>query len=425
MMESLRVFSEGLITSYGYPGVFTLTAAEQFIFPLPADIFLGFSIEKGLSYWPLMFIVLISTVVGSSIGYLLGKFLGHPALEWLVGKKKVDKGEEFVKKWGVWGVIIAGLTPIPFKVITWTAGIFEMNYWRFQVGVVIGRMPRYLLTAYAGAKFLESKFYATTDMSALILGTLQGMTEFLPISSSGHLVVMEHFLHVPIPASQLISFDIFLHGGSLIAILAYFWKDWLEVLKEIWHMIKKMRLHTNTLAFKLAAGTIPAIIAGLAFGGAISDNLRTLHSVAIFFIIIGVMYFLATWKARKNATEHINLKKAIIIGCAQALALIPGVSRAGTTIATGVTLGIDRETAARFSFMLGGIAILAANVYTLLTLDSGSPLPDMKFIAYGALSSFATSLLAIYLLLKYLQKHTMRAFGLYLVLAGSLILSFL
>lgn len=425
MLDSLRIFTEGLIASHGYPGVFILTAAEQFIFPLPADFFLGFSIEHGLSYWHVMLIVLIASMLGASMGYFLGKYLGHPALQWLVGKKKVDKGEEFMKKWGVWGVIIAGITPIPFKIITWTAGIFEMNYWKFLAGVVIGRMPRYLLTAYAGAKILESKFYATTDMSALILGTLQGLTEFLPISSSGHLVIMEHFLDVPIPASQLISFDIFLHGGSLIAIVLYFWKDWLEVLKEIWHMIKNFRIHPNTLAFKLAAGTVPAIIAGLAFGGAISDNLRTLHTVAFFFIVLGIMYFLATWKGRKDGAKHVSLKKGVIIGCAQALALIPGVSRAGSTIATGVSLGIDRETAARFSFMLGAVAILAANVYTLLSLDSGTPMPDLSFILLGAGSSFATSLLSIYLLLRYLQKHTMKAFGLYLVLAGSLILSFL
>ena len=425
MMESLRLFAEGLITSYGYPGVFTLTAAEQFIFPLPADVFLGFSIKNGLDYWYVMFLVLLATMLGSAIGYALGKYLGHPALTWLVGKRKVDRGEQFIKKWGIWGVIIAGITPIPFKVITWTAGIFEMSFSRFMLGVIIGRMPRYFLTAYAGAKLFESKFYASTDMSAVILGTLQGFTEFLPISSSGHLVVMEHFLYLPIPASQLISFDIFLHGGSLIAILAYFWRDWLKVLKETWHMMRKLRIHTNTLAFKLAAGTIPAIIAGLAFGGAISDNLRTLDSVAFFFIIVGITYFIVTWKGKKDALETVGLKKAIMIGCAQALALIPGVSRAGSTIATGVWLGLSRETAARFSFMLGGIAILAANVYTLLSLQAETPMPDMKFVLLGAGSAFITSLLAIYLLLRFLQKHTMRAFGLYLVIAGSLILSFL
>jgi len=425
MIHWLNTFVETLILQYGYAGIFSLTALEQFIFPLPVDVFFGFSIENGLNYHKLMLLVLLATVVGSSIGYLLGKYLGHPALTWLVGKTKVQKGEVYIKKWGIWGVILAGLTPIPFKVVTWTAGIFEMPYGRFVLGVILGRMPRYMLTAYAGAKFLESKFYATTDMSALILGALQGLTEFLPVSSSGHLVVMESFLRLPIPAEHLETFDIFLHGGSLVAILIYFWKDWWQVLKEVWHMIRNFRFDTNSLTFKLAAATIPAILAGLTLGGAISDNMRSIHKVAIFFIILGVIYFYAAWKGKKNTNETVSLKKAILIGLAQSVALIPGISRSGITIATGVTLGLKRKAAAKFSFMLGGIAILAANVYALFSMRNGAPMPDLNFVLMGTVTSFATSLLAIYLLLQFLEKYTMRTFGIYLILAGSMILSFL
>jgi len=410
---------------YGYPGIFSLTIIEQFIFPIPVDLFFGFSIESGLDFKKLMLVVFVATIIGASIGYFLGKYLGHPALEWLVGKTKVAKGEAFIKKWGIWGVIITGFTPLPFKVITWTAGIFEMPFGRFILGTVIGRMPRYLLTAYAGAKIIETKFYATTDMSALILGSLQGITEFLPISSSGHLIIMENFLKVPVPASELITFDIFLHGGSLVAILLYFWKDWMHVLRELWHMIKKARLDTGSMAFKLAAGTIPAIIAGLVFGDVISEKMRGLDSIAILFIIIGFIYFYAAWKGKRNTHETVGLKKSIWIGIAQAFALIPGISRAGITIATGVTLGLKREIAARFSFMLGGIIILAANIYALFSLKDGPPIPDLSFVVLGTLSSFFMSLLAIYLLLKFLQKYTMRTFGIYLILAGVAILSFL
>jgi len=423
-MEALKVFVEEFILEYGYFGIFSFTALEQFIFPIPVDLFFGFCIEHGLVYKRLMFVVMVATILGATIGYYLGKYLGHPALTWLVGKTKVDKGEIFIKKWGILGVILAGMTPIPFKVVSWTAGIFEMPFGRYMIGVIIGRMPRYMLTAYAGAKFFESKFYASTDMSAVILGTLQGITEFLPISSSGHLVLMEHFIKVPIPASQLVTFDIFLHGGSLIAILAYFWKDWLHVLKELWHMIRNFHLNTGSLAFKLAVGTIPAIIAGLAFGGHISENMRTLHSVAFFFVIIGLIYFYAAWKGKKNTHETVGLKKSIWIGIAQALALIPGVSRAGITIATGVSMGLKRDIAAKFSFMLGGIAILAANVYAIVSLQSSTPLPHFNFILLGTLSSFAASFLAIYLLLRFLQKHTMQAFAIYLILMGTAILSF-
>jgi len=423
-MEALIEISKGIIQNHGYLGIFSLTALEQFIFPVPADIFITMGTASGLIFKKILTLVLLGAIAGSSIGYLLGRYLGHPIIKWLFGARHINKAETFIKKWGIWGVIVAGFTPIPFKLVTWAAGIFEMPFLKFMLGVLVGRMPRYILTAYAGAWLYETKFYATTDMSALILGALQGLTEFLPISSSGHLVVMEHFLHVPFEPIQLITFDVFLHGGSLIAILAYFWKDWLQVLKEAWHMLKTFRLHTHTLAFKLAVATIPAIIAGLLFANSITGSLRTLHSVAIFFIIIGSTYFYAAWKGKHNKIETIGIKKAIIIGMAQALALIPGVSRAGATIATGVSLGITREAAAKFSFMLGGVAILAANVYTLLTLE-GAFLPEMKFIALGAITSFITSLAAIYLLLKFLQKHTMSAFGIYLLLAGSFILSFL
>ncbi|MBN2307012.1 VTT domain-containing protein [Candidatus Peregrinibacteria bacterium] len=423
-METLMVLVESVIQQYGYLGMFLLTAMEQFIFPVPVDVFLGFAIDHGLTYNTLMMLVFVATMLGAAIGYTLGKWLGHPALEWLVGKNKVAKGETYIRKWGIWGVILAGLTPIPFKVVTWTAGIFEMPFGRFMLGAFIGRMPRYMLTAYAGAKLFEMKFDMAADTSALVLGGLQGITEFLPISSSGHLVLMEHFLKVPIPASELITFDIFLHGGSLAAILIYFWKDWFCVFKELWLMIRNFHLNIQSMAFKLIIGTIPAIIVGLIFGSYISDNMRTLNSVAIFFILIGLFYFYAAWKGKKSHTESVGLKKSIWIGMAQALALIPGISRAGITIATGAGLGLKREVAARFSFMLGGIAILAANVYALISLQSGPPLPHTQYIVLGTLTSFVTSFLAIYLLLKYLQKHTMHAFAVYLILMGTVILSF-
>jgi len=262
-------------------------------------------------------------------------------------------------------------------------------------------------------------------MSAVILGAVQGITEFLPISSSGHLVITEAFLKVPMEASQLFTFDIFLHGASLLAIILYFWKDWLDVLKEIFNMIKKRALNTDSMAFKLAIGTIPAIIAALLFEDYISSHLRSLNAIAIFFILVGALFFYTSEKGRWNFRKKIGLKKAIIIGCAQALALIPGVSRAGSTIATGTLLGLKREHAARFSFMLGGIAILAANVYTLISLSNGEvQMPKLSFLLAGSITTFLCSLFAISFLLRFLKKNTLRPFGIYLVLAGIAILSF-
>ncbi|MBN2086745.1 VTT domain-containing protein, partial [Candidatus Peregrinibacteria bacterium] len=414
-MDTLIEFAKGIIMNYGYGGIFVLTTAEQFIFPVPADIFITTGTGLGLSFSKILWIVSISAVFGSLIGYFLGKYLGHPVVKWLFGQRNLDKEEKFIKKWGVWGVIVAGLTPIPFKIITWTAGIFEMPLRKFIPAIIIGRIPRYIFSAYAGKFLFETKFYATTDMSALILGALQGITEFLPISSSGHLVLMEQFLHLPIEPEQLAMFDIFLHGGSLLAILLYFWKDWIGVLKEIWKMLTKWTFNKNSLAFKLVLGTIPAIFAGLAFGSYVTGPLRNTTSIAIMFIILAVLYFYAAWKGKKNDKETVGLKKSVLIGCAQALALIPGVSRSGSTIATGVILGLKREAAAKFSFMLGGIAIIAANVYALISIDQGVIVPETKFTLYGFIASFIFSFMAIAFLIKFLQKYTMRSFGVYLL----------
>src|SRR5690606_18098777 len=114
--------SHDFILEYGYWGLFTLNTAEQFIFPFPSDPFMSASIVGGLNAHKVVWIVLLATLLGSSIGYFLGKYLGHPAAQWLFGKTRVDQAEKFVKKWGVLGVIITGLTPIPFKLATWSAG---------------------------------------------------------------------------------------------------------------------------------------------------------------------------------------------------------------------------------------------------------------------------------------------------------------
>ncbi len=425
MIDWIKTIAEGFILEHGYLGVFLSTTFEQFILPIPADFYLGFAVDSGLNFLSVMLLVFLGTTIGSSIGYLLGKHLGHPALKWLAGQRKINKGEQFIKKWGMWGVIGAGITPFPFIIITWTAGIFEMKYWRFILAVIIGRIPRYFLTAYAGMRFFESQFYSSSEMSAMILGLIQGITEFLPISSSGHLVISEHFLKIPMETSQLFTFDIFLHGASLLAIVLYFWRDWWEVLKELFGMLKKRNLDTDSMAFKLAIATIPAIIAALLLEDLISNYLRNLKSIAIFFILVGLLFFYTSQRGHWNFRKKVSLKKAIIIGCAQALALIPGVSRAGSTIATGTLLGLKREHAARFSFMLGGIAILAANVYALISLSTGeAEWPKLSFLLAGSITTFISSLLAISFLLRFLKKNTLRPFGIYLVLAGITILSF-
>lgn len=423
-MEYLTDIVREVILNYGYVGIFILTTLEQFIFPIPADVFVAIGTSMGLSFKTVLIYVLFAALIGSYIGYFLGKYLGHPVMLWMFGKRRLDQGEKFIKKYGMWGVILAGLTPIPFKIVTWSAGIFEMPLGRFTLGVLLGRMPRYIITGYAATLIYKTKFYASTEMSAIILGALQGVTEFLPISSSGHLAITERFLKLPeaIGVTDMVLFDIFLHGGSLLAILIFFWRDWLGVLKSLWHMLSRWTFDKNSLAAKLVIGTIPAVLAGLVFGGAIGEHLRLLPYIATFFILIALFFLYAEWKAGKNEGETVDIKKSLIIGSVQALALIPGISRAGTTIATGMLMGLNRKAAAKFSFMLGGVALLAANVYALFSIRSGAVMPDLTFTLIGAITSFAVSLASISWLLKFLEKHTLRPFSAYLLIVGALIL---
>ena len=296
---------------------------------------------------------------------------------------------------------------------------------KFIPAIIIGRIPRYIFSAYAGKFLFETKFYASTQMSAILLGAMQGLTEFLPISSSGHLVILEHFLKLPIGTEEMAMFDIILHGGSLLAILVYFWKDWIKVLKEVWQMIIKRKITKDSLTLKLIIGTIPAIIGGLVFADIITGPLRNLHSIGIFFIILSILFFYSAWKGRKNKKTEVSLKQSLLIGFTQSLALIPGVSRSGITIATGTIAGIKRDVAAKFSFMLGGVAIMAANVYALFSVRNGAVVPETNFVIIGFIASFAFSLGAIIFLIRYLQKHTLRLFAFYLLFVGVMILSFM
>ena len=426
MNHMISIIKE-IIQSYGYFGVFSIIGLEQFILPLPVppDVFVVLGTKVGLVTKNILFYVALATLIGSYIGYFLGKYLGHPFLKWLFGEKKIEKGENFIKKYGVWGVIVAGLTPFfPFKIVTWTCGIFEMPLGRYTLGILFGRIPRYLITGYAAVLITKTKFYASVKMSAVLLGAVQGLTEFLPISSSGHLAIMENFLKLPpnITSGNLDIFDIFLHGGSLLAIIIYFWKDWIHVLKEFWHMITRRVFNKESLTAKLIIGTLPAIFAALLFKDIIENQLRHIYYIVAFFVVNAVVYLYAEWKGGKNNQESVNLKKSFLMGIAQAIALIPSVSRSGLTLATGMLLGLKRDAAARFSFMLGGVAIFAANVYALTSLIKHPVMPNLSFTLIGTITSFIISLATISWLLKFLERHTLRPFAFYLMLLSSLIL---
>jgi undecaprenyl-diphosphatase len=241
---------------------------------------------------------------------------------------------------------------------------------------------------------------------AALLGLVQGITEFLPISSSGHLILVESLLHLDVEKLKL--FDITLHLGTLLAILLYFRKS----------------LFDFKLYPYLILGSLPAILIGFTLGDSIDELFRHPESVAFFLIAVGLLFFIPTRKDKKTITG----KTALFIGLAQACALIPGVSRSGATILTGNQLGLSQTEAARFSFLLGAIAIAGAGTLKALELGLGTnelTNLDTWNLGVGFISAFVSSLLAVSFLMRYLTKHSLKVFGVYRLLFGGAFLFFM
>ncbi len=243
-----------------------------------------------------------------------------------------------------------------------------------------------------------------TLLQAALLGILQGITEFLPISSSGHLVVVESLLGLHV--EELKDFDVTLHLGTLLAILIYFRKEIFQVRR--WPL--------------LAVATIPAVIVGLLFADTIDAHLRNTTSVAILMIVMGLIYFIP----QPRSDQKLTWGRGIIIGVAQTLALIPGVSRSGSTIFTGMMLGLKREEAAKFSFMLGAVAITGAGLLTSYHIFEGTEQVTLSAptLLVGFITAFLSSWLAADWLMKFLHKHGLQAFGVYRIILGFTLLLF-
>jgi undecaprenyl-diphosphatase len=265
-----------------------------------------------------------------------------------------------------------------------------------------------------------------TVFQALILGILQGLTEFLPISSSGHLVIAENFLHLDISEYDLLGFNIFLHVGSLLALLFCYIKIWWRIFKKDWHVL-----------FILAIATIPAGIVGFLFEEIIASQFKSTFAVALMFLVTGVSLFLAEHiymnkrqpivDGKKHLCANINFIKSFAIGCAQACAIVPGLSRSGLTISMGHILGYSRRDAVDFSFLLAVPVIGGASVLALFHLWTGSmTLPQLPVSAAGFLSSFAVSVFAIHFLRRWVSMYSLTVFSWYLFfIAGILLLTFL
>jgi undecaprenyl-diphosphatase len=259
---------------------------------------------------------------------------------------------------------------------------------------------------------------------AVSLGILQGITEFLPISSSGHLLLLQDIFNLT-DGVALKAFDISVHFGTLLVIFIYFRKDFLDLIKAAWMLVTRKKtegaeqikwLQTQKkLIIILILGTIPAVLVGLFLGDTIDQYLLNPVSVSVMLIIVALFFLLAerVYKGLEH-TKNISMRNGLLIGAAQALALIPGVSRSGSTITTGLFLGINREKAARFSFILGSVAMFAAFAYALMKVGKGEySLPPIDMLITGIVSSFISGWFAVKFLLNYLKKSTLAVFAYY------------
>ena len=251
-----------------------------------------------------------------------------------------------------------------------------------------------------------------TFFQAFILGIVQGLTEFLPVSSSGHLVVLPKIFGW---GEQPLVFDTTMHLATALALIVYFRKDLFLIVKSF----DKGLFTTKTrFAWILVAGTIPAGILGVVFGDVIESAFRSVESVVVFLTLGSLLMLAAEMFGRKKSAD-IDFKKGVITGFFQALALFPGVSRSGSTISGGMFLGLDRVAAARFSFFLSIPIILAAGVFQLF--DSSITELNPLVLLTGFISAFGSGLLAISFLLRFVRSNPLYVFVAYRVVLAILL----
>ncbi|MDD2553787.1 MAG: undecaprenyl-diphosphate phosphatase [Desulfotomaculaceae bacterium] len=250
-----------------------------------------------------------------------------------------------------------------------------------------------------------------TVFQALVMGVIQGLGEFLPISSSAHLVLAPWVFGWDAPG---LSFDVALHMGTLVAVVAYFWRDWVELFSEA--IIKRRSTKKASLFWYLLIATIPGALAGYILEEQAATVFRDPLLIATMLIIMGLILFLVDRRAanRKEITS-ISFSDSLLIGLSQAFAIIPGVSRSGVTMTAGRALGLTRETAARFSFLLSTPIIFGAGVMQLKDIAAAGI--NLAFIT-GVVTSAVVGFLAIGFLLKYLTQRSFAIFAWYRFLIG-------
>ncbi len=266
-------------------------------------------------------------------------------------------------------------------------------------------------------------------IQALILGIVQGLTEFLPVSSSAHLVFVPYI----IGTSSSLAYDTLLHIGTLIAVVAYFWNDIVNMFKSFFSSLLDIPRgqfrkglqedQFKKLAWFVIIGTIPAGLAGILFKSSFESLFNSVTIVGVFLIITGFLLWGSEMISRKinnkTSLKEMSLKNSIIIGIAQAFAIAPGISRSGATISTGLFLGVERELAARYSFLLSIPAILGAALVQAKDIGSLMDIGSVAAIA-GFIAAIISGYLAVKFMLKLIKERNLLPFAYYCWIIGPL-----
>jgi undecaprenyl-diphosphatase len=259
-----------------------------------------------------------------------------------------------------------------------------------------------------------------SDWQAFTLGIVQGLTELLPISSSGHLILVPwladwHYLETHDTFNK--TFDVALHLGTLVAVVAYFWTDVRSLTIAAFRSLFRRRIETRDerVVWYVLAASVPAAIAGALGESVFEDHFGAPWQIAIFLAVFGVLLWIADRRPQRKTIDDLTLRESLAVGFSEILALMPGVSRSGITITTSRFLGLDRDAAARFSFLLLIPIVLGAVLYTGLKHIVLDPLPEGwkgPFVV-GTIASAGAGLVAIELLLGYVRRHNYSPFVLY------------
>lgn len=252
-------------------------------------------------------------------------------------------------------------------------------------------------------------------VQSLILGIVQGLTELLPISSSAHLTLIPWIFNWGEISD---SFDVALHFGTLLAIGLFFFKDWIELIKGGFKLaVKKEKTTEGKMFWYIVLATIPGGIIGFLLDHFLEDKLKAPLIIATALIIMGIILYIVDKKCKSDVDyEHMGIKETFLIGLSQALAFIPGVSRSGITMTVSRILKVDRESAAKYSFMLSAPIVLAATLFKFKDFALNKP----EFYI-GVLSSFLVGVGVIKFLMQYLKKGSFKIFAIYRVIVGLLI----